>query len=36
VEATDGRLVRWRYDRRRRVLHAVISVRRGGLVAQAC
>jgi hypothetical protein len=36
VEATGGRLARWRYDRRRRVLRAVISDDRGGLVARAC
>jgi hypothetical protein len=36
VEATGGRLVRWRYDRGRRVLVAVLSARRGGLLAQAC
>jgi alpha-glucosidase (family GH31 glycosyl hydrolase) len=36
VVATGGRLVRWRYDRRRRVLHAVISARRGALVVRAC
>jgi sulfoquinovosidase len=36
VEATGGRLVRWSYDRRRRVLAAVLSARRGGLVARVC
>jgi sulfoquinovosidase len=36
VEATGGRLARWRYDRRLRVLHAVISARHGGLVVRAC
>jgi alpha-glucosidase (family GH31 glycosyl hydrolase) len=36
VEATGGRLVRWRYDRGRRALVAVVSARRGGLVARAC
>jgi alpha-glucosidase (family GH31 glycosyl hydrolase) len=36
VEATGGRLVRWRFHRRTRVLRAVLSGRRGGLVARAC
>jgi alpha-glucosidase (family GH31 glycosyl hydrolase) len=36
VESTGGRLRRWRFDRRTRVLRAVISARRGGLVARAC
>ncbi len=36
VQATGGRLVRWRFDRRTGVLRAVISARRGGLVARAC
>ena len=36
VDATGGRLVRWRFDRSTRVLRAVISARRGGLVARAC
>jgi hypothetical protein len=36
VEATGGRLVRWRFDRRTRALRAVISARRGGLVVRAC
>jgi alpha-glucosidase (family GH31 glycosyl hydrolase) len=36
VEASRGRLGRWRFDRRTRVLRAVISARRGQLVARAC
>jgi alpha-glucosidase (family GH31 glycosyl hydrolase) len=36
AEATGGRLVRWSYDRRRRVLAVVLLARRGGLVARAC
>jgi alpha-glucosidase (family GH31 glycosyl hydrolase) len=36
VEATGGRLVRWRLNRRTRVLRALISARRGGLVAKSC
>jgi hypothetical protein len=36
VDATGGRLVRWRYDRRTRVLRVVLSAHRGGLAARAC
>jgi hypothetical protein len=36
VEASGGRLVRWRYDRRARVLRAVVTTRRGRLTARAC
>jgi alpha-glucosidase (family GH31 glycosyl hydrolase) len=36
LEVSGGRLLRWRYDRRRRVLHATVAARRGGLVARAC
>jgi alpha-glucosidase (family GH31 glycosyl hydrolase) len=36
VEVSGGRLKRWRFDRRRRVLVAVVSTRRGALVARAC
>jgi alpha-glucosidase (family GH31 glycosyl hydrolase) len=36
VEASGGRLVRWSFDRRARVLRAVVRTRRGSLVARAC
>ena len=36
VEAHGGRLVRWRYHRRARVLRATVEARRATLVARAC
>jgi alpha-glucosidase (family GH31 glycosyl hydrolase) len=36
VEASGGRLVRWRYARRTRVLRAVLKTKGGTLVARAC
>jgi Glycosyl hydrolases family 31 len=36
AQATGGRLLRWRYDRSARVLVAVVTARRGALVARAC
>ena len=36
LEATGGRLIQWRFDRRRQVLRAVLSARSGGLMARGC
>jgi alpha-glucosidase (family GH31 glycosyl hydrolase) len=36
VSATGGRLARWSYDRRTRVLRTTLTARRGGLVARGC
>ena len=36
VQTRGGRLVRWRYDRRARVLYATLEARRAKLVARAC
>jgi alpha-glucosidase len=36
VDASAGRVHSWRFDRRTRVLRAVVTTRRGGLTARAC